>query len=239
MTQHPAAHPRPQLDPERIVETLRTLRSRIHERFPGSGLARLAGELLVVADDSVARLAAIARPNLPIRAGVWLLLASIVALLARIAGSVQLHVMATDLGALLQVLDAAKNVVLFLGAAVFFLVTLEGRIKRRRALRSVRELRAVAHLVDMHQLTKDPDRLAERVVGTASSPSLAMTPYQLSRYLDYCAELLSLTSKIAALYAQTFNDPVVLGAVDEVEALTIGLSGKVWQKIVVLNHTSP
>ena len=235
---HPTPLPRPQLDAERIIDTLRTLRSRIAERFPESGLSRLAGDLLTVADDSVARLAAIARPNVPIRVGVVLLLAAIVVLLGRIAFSVQLRVMAKDLGALLQVLDAAKNVVIFLGAAVFFLLTLESRIRRQRALRSVRELRAVAHLVDMHQLTKDPDRLAERGLNTPSSPALEMTPYQLSRYLDYCAELLSLTSKIAALYAQTFNDPVVLSAVDEVEALTTGLSGKVWQKIVVLNHTT-
>jgi hypothetical protein len=234
----PAPAPRPKLDSERIVDTLRTLRSRIGERFPESGLSRLAGDLLMVADDSVARLAAIARPNFPIRVGVVLLLATIVALLGRIAFSVQLRVMAKDLGALLQVLDAAKNVVIFLGAAVFFLLTLESRIRRQAALRSVRELRAIAHLVDMHQLTKDPDRLAERGLSTPSSPALQMSPYQLSRYLDYCSELLSLTSKIAALYAQTFNDPVVLSAVDEVEALTTGLSSKVWQKIVVLNNTS-
>ena len=233
----PPARPRPQLDPERIIETLALLRARIDERFPGSGLSALAADLLAVASDSVARLRAITRPNLPIRAGVVLLLLAIVALLARLVASVRIQVMFSDFGAFLQALDAAKNVVLFLGAAVFFLVTAESRIRRQRALRSVRELRAVAHLVDMHQLTKDPDRVAERGTATPSSPALEMTAYELSRYLDYCSELLSLTSKIAALHAQTFDDPVVLGAVDEVEALTTGLSGKVWQKIVVLNHT--
>ena len=230
------ARPRPQLDPERIIETLRLLRVRIDERFPGSGLAMLAGDLLGVAEDSVARLQRIVRPNVPIRLGVGVLLAAIVALLARLVSGVRIHVMVSDFGAFLQLLDTAKNVVLFLGAAVFFLLTLESRMRRARALRSVRELRAAAHLVDMHQLTKDPDRIAERGLATASSPELAMTAYELSRYLDYCSELLSLTSKIAALYAQNFDDPVVLNAVDEVEALTTGLSSKVWQKIVVLNH---
>jgi hypothetical protein len=232
-----ASRPRPQLDAGEIVGTLRQLRSRIDERFPGSGLTRLAGDLLAVADDSVARLQAITRPNLPIRIGVGLLLAAILLLLGRLVGSVRLQVMVNDFGAFLQVLDAAKNVVLFLGAAVFFLLTAESRLRRRRALRSVRELRAVAHLVDMHQLTKDPHRVGEGGVATPSSPELAMTPFELTRYLDYCSELLSLTSKIAALYAQNFDDPVVLGAVDEVEALTTGLSGKVWQKIVVLTSS--
>jgi hypothetical protein len=226
---------RAHLDPAEIVGTLRVLRMRIDERFPDSGLARLAGDLLDIADDMVARLEAISRPNLPIRAGVALLLIAILLLLGKLVSGVRLQVMFSDFGAFLQALDAAKNVVIFLGAAVFFLLTAEARLRRRRALRSVRELRAVAHLVDMHQLTKDPDRVNDRRAPTPSSPEVAMTPFEMSRYLDYCSELLSLTSKIAALYAQNFDDPVVLAAVDEVETLTTGLSSKVWQKIVVLN----
>ena len=57
---------------------------------------------------------------------------------------------------------------------------------------------------------------------------------QLGRYLDYCSEMLSLTSKLAALYVQRFDDSVVLQAVNEVESLTNGLSRKVWQKITIL-----
>jgi len=33
-----------------------------------------------------------------------------------------------------------------------------------------------------------------------------MSPFLLCRYLDYCSELLSLTGKLAALYAQSFSD---------------------------------
>ena len=46
---------------------------------------------------------------------------------------------------------------MLVGAGVFFLMTLETRVKRRRALEAIRELRAIAHIVDMHQLTKDPE----------------------------------------------------------------------------------
>jgi hypothetical protein len=63
-----------------------------------------------------------------------------------------------------------------------------------------------------------------------------MNRYELSRYLDYCSEMLSLNSKLAALYAQNFDDPVVLAAVDEVETLCTSLSGKIWQKMVILNQ---
>ena len=62
-----------------------------------------------------------------------------------------------------------------------------------------------------------------------------MTRVELGRYLDYCSEMLALNSKLAALYAQSLHDPVVLAAVDEVETLTTGLTAKIWQKLVILN----
>lgn len=65
-----------------------------------------------------------------------------------------------------------------------------------------------------------------------------MSDFELSRYLDYCSELLSLTGKVAALYVQDFQDPVVLAAVNEIEELTTGLSRKIWQKLMVLATNS-
>ena len=64
-----------------------------------------------------------------------------------------------------------------------------------------------------------------------------MTPVQLGRYLDYCSEMLSVTSKIAALFVERFDDPVTLAAVNEIESLTAGLSRKIWQKISMLLNT--
>src|SRR5439155_758670 len=61
----------------------------------------------------------------------------------------------------------------------------------------------------------------------------------LARYLDYCTDLLSLTSKVAALYVEHLQDPVVLGAVNDVENLTTGLSRKIWQKITILDTAAP
>jgi hypothetical protein len=63
-----------------------------------------------------------------------------------------------------------------------------------------------------------------------------MTPFQLNRYLDYCSDALALISKIAALYVQNFQDPVLLDAVDDVEDLTAGFSRKIWQKITILEN---
>jgi len=51
--------------------------------------------------------------------------------------------------------------------------------------------------------------------------------------------MLSLTGKLAALYVQNFDDSVVLSSVDEIESLTTGLSGKIWQKLMILHENSP
>lgn len=96
-------------------------------------------------------------------------------------------------------------------------------------------LRSIAHVVDMHQLTKDPEHALRPVATTASSPVRTLTRPQLARYLDYCSELLALTSKLAALHAQHLHDPVVLDAVNDIETLTSDLSRKIWQKITILD----
>ena len=63
-----------------------------------------------------------------------------------------------------------------------------------------------------------------------------MSPAELGRYLDFCSDILSLISKVAALLVQHLGDGVVLAAVNEIETLTTGLSRKVWQKIAILER---
>lgn len=224
------------LDAGEIIRTIDHLRERIEERFPGSGLGRIAADVGLVGRATMARLDHISRPNLPLRIGTGLVIALILGVLLELVTGTRLPDTLNDAGELVQVLESALNDVFLIGAALFFLVTIESRIKRRRALRFLRELRGLAHIVDMHQLTKDPERVASRDRSTASSPRRELTSFELSRYLDYCSELLSLISKIAALYAQNLDDPVVLAAVDEVETLTTGLARNIWQKIVIIGE---
>jgi hypothetical protein len=54
------------------------------------------------------------------------------------------------------------------------------------------------------------------------------------RYLDYCSEMLSLTAKCAALYAESLSDAVVVDTVGDIERLTSELSSKIWQKITMV-----
>jgi hypothetical protein len=133
---------------------------------------------------------------------------------------------------LVQAAESSVNDLIFIGAAIYFLFRTETIIKRKRALKDLHELRTIAHVIDMHQLTKDPKSLNAN--GTQHSPKREMNNYELSRYLDYCSEMLSLTSKVSALYANDYNDEVVLNTINEIEDLTTSLSGKVWQKIMII-----
>jgi hypothetical protein len=63
-----------------------------------------------------------------------------------------------------------------------------------------------------------------------------MNEFELSRYLDYCAEMLALIAKLGALYAARIRDRDVMVAVTEVEELTSDLGRKIWQKIMILSE---
>jgi hypothetical protein len=221
------------LESNRIIETVEKLQSRIGDRFPGSGLSKLVAELLVVAQETVTRTQWISKAHLPLRCTTWLLIVGIIALVVRLLFNIH-QFRLDDFTNFIQSLEASISAVVFIGAAIVFLISAENRVKRQRALKALHELRAMAHIVDMHQLTKDPESHFMRGPRTASSPERVMTAFELNRYLDYCSEALALIAKIAALYAQEFQDPVLLNAVDDVEDLAAGFSRKIWQKITIL-----
>jgi hypothetical protein len=225
-----------QLDSDQITITARRLALRIGERFPDSGLNRVSQELCVLSEGSGKRATELRRSNWRIRAavGAGLLLISVVAV-STVLLSIRPLALASSVSDFFQGLDAAINDVIFLGLGVFFLLTLESRLKRRLALRGLDELRSIAHIIDMHQLTKDPEYAIGAAAPTPSSPARTMTRLELARYLDYCSELLSITNKLAALHVQSLNDPVVLDSANGIQALTLGLSGKIWQKIMILD----
>lgn len=218
-----------------ILGTLDVLVRRIEERFPDSGLSRVSRELRALCDQASSDTAWLRRPLWPVRAvaGVF-----VIAVLVLIAFALTALPTFSVVGwsDFFQGTEALVQDIVFLGIATWFMITMESRIKRRRALNAIHGLRSLAHIVDMHQLTKDPERLFADRRDTASSPARNMTREELARYLDYCSELLSVTSKLAALYVQDFNDPVVLEAVSEVETLCGGLSAKIWQKITMLDR---
>ena len=231
------------LQPKLIVKTIELLHQRIGERFPDSGLNNVCQQLLVIAQNMQVRAEWIGKPVKWLRFVTWAICSLIIGLaiaplvyLAFSDNAVELH--ENWFTEILQIMESATNNVVLIGAAIFFLLTLETRYRRQRALKALHELRSIAHVIDMHQLTKDPHRITDKhnYLSTSGSPKLEMTQFKLRRYLDYCSEMLSLTGKIAAVYAQEFDDEVALAGASELETLTTGLSQKIWQKIAML-HT--
>src|ERR1019366_6552161 len=223
------------LEADKIIETVTSLHARIEERFPGSGLGKVVAELLKVAEETVGRTRWIQKPHLLLRCVAAMLSLGIIILVVLLVAHVR-QFNFEDFTNSVQALDSSISSVVFVGAAILFFLSWEHRIKRDRALKAIHELRALAHIVDMHQLTKDPESYAGQGQHQKGIRKRAMTPFELNRYLDYCGDALALISKIAALYVQGFQDPVLLDAVDDVEDLTAGFSRKIWQKITILEN---
>lgn len=224
-----------ELDAARITRTIETLSVRIDERFPDSGLHRLSKKLLAIGQRAEEQADWISRPIIPLRIGIVILVGFILLGIVGTLAAISTPIQEITLIEFVQVLEAGINDVVLISIAIYFLVTLERRFKRHRALIVIHELRAIAHIIDMHQLTKDPGRSQWESKGMVN-PRSTMTPFQLTRYLDYCSEMLSLVGKISVLYVQHFDDPIALTAVNEVENLTTGLSRKIWQKLMILHQ---
>lgn len=237
MTEPRAAIDYRALDADKIVSTITSLRMRIVERFPNAGLAAVCAELGQIAAESRARIVKIERRNWLLRGVVLLVVGILIALFAYLTReAVAINRTPDNIYTVLQGIDALKNILVLIGAIVLFLVTVEVRMKRQRALRALHELRSIIHVIDMHQLTKDPSVGISGLTPTAHSPVRRLKPAELVRYLDYCSELLSLSAKVAALYAQSLTDATVGEAVADIERLTTNLSQKVWQKIMIIEN---
>ncbi len=222
------------LSAAQVIDTIDALSRRITERFPGSGLHNVSDELSAVARRCAAESERLRDPVIPIRVSVYSIWVLGAAALSWIALTLHYDEMEFEAASLVQVLEPAMNIAVLVGLGVVTLGRLEERWKRAKALDYLHELRSIAHVVDMHQLTKDPYR--RLLPATASSPDVSLQGPLLERYLDYCSEMLSLTGKLAALFAQSCRDPEVVAGAGDIEQLTTALSRKIWQKIMAFSR---
>ena len=225
------------LDPQKIIQTLELLEKRIAERFPDSGLRKVCLQVLETVNESTSNIAWMSRPNLPLRVAIIAVILIGLALLGYSLTFIDLKFSDTTLTTVATVSEAIFNDIILIGAAIFFLVTIETRLKRKRALDALNDLRVIVHIIDMHQLTKDPNLVDVPQAATKSSPKRTLSKFELQRYLDYCSEATAIISKVAALYAQSLNDEIVISAVNEIEVLCTGLSRKIWQKLMILDNS--
>jgi hypothetical protein len=221
------------LSADSILTTLARLGDRVRERFPDRGLTGVCAELERIAQAHVKRVGDVSKPHLLLRGLVALVLLAGL-FMAGVGIEQKVRQLMDNPDAIgFEGIEAIANILILMGAAVWFLLNLEARIKRAQALNALHELRSIAHVIDMHQLTKDPASVLG-AAPTASSPERDLSPGDLMRYLDYCTEMLSLTGKLAALCMQSVRDEVVIHTVNEIEGLTTNLSSKIWQKIMII-----
>ena len=233
----PGPVPQARLDVRPVRATVVRLGRRIEARFPDRDLRQVAGELVLIADAVTAEAADTKQRNRLVRLGSRLGVAvvALAVLAALYLTAVRVGVRSpVDSLAWLQLIESGINDLVFAGVAIYFLTALPARLQRVRLLGLLHRLRSLAHVIDMHQLTKDPERLRPDFAPTPESPHVGLDRDGLQHYLDYCSEMLSLVGKVAALCAETSTDPVVLDTVSTIETLTTGMSRKIWQKISLL-----
>ncbi|HRX03844.1 MAG TPA: hypothetical protein P5148_11915, partial [Anaerolineae bacterium] len=149
------------LDSERISRTIEQLSNRVHERFPGSGLSQVCKDLYAISLTAERDLAAVSKPNWLLRGAVILFVGALLAALALSISRLGLEVGSITFIELIQVFESATNEIILIGAALLFLVSIEGRVKRNRVIHDINRLRSIAHVIDIHQLTKDPTVVLE------------------------------------------------------------------------------
>ena len=220
------------LEADAVLATAQRLQARIEARYPARTLGRVAERRVAVASD-VERAAARSRPIRVLRvSGLVLIGILVVAAVASLIWVV-VELIATSGSALawLAAMETIINDVVYVGIAVVFLWLLPEHLERRRILGELHLLRSLAHVIDMHQLTKDPERFATAFRPTSETVEVGLSPMEMANYLDYCSELLSLVSKTAAVYAERSTDPAVLATISDIENLTNGMARKIWQKL--------
>ncbi|WP_340537313.1 hypothetical protein [Nocardioides sp. GXZ039] len=225
------------LDATRVRATVDRLRSRVAARFAGRGIEKVAGrlgELVAEMEGATPEInRRLRRTRIACRA-----LAALVLVVTVIALGLALRdALGREDGVdWLPLIESTVNDVVFAALALWFLYSFPDRLQRGRLLALLHRLRSLAHVIDMHQLAKDPERLRADYRGTAQSLDPGLSATEMVHYLEYCSELLSLVGKAAALVAEESQDALVLDAVGDIETLTTSLSRKIWQKISMLNQ---
>jgi hypothetical protein len=199
---------------------------QIDTYFPDRNLTKVSSSIIEFAERHTADLHVIDRPNRYIQLLIGSAMSTMLALVMYWMYELFIHNDGSGMIFELQDLDAFINILIFGSAATWFLLNWQAKSKRSFIIHRINELRSFAHVIDMHQLTKDP----------FFDDEMDMSDDDLIRYLDYCGDLLSCCSKLAATYLEHTDDEMVVQCVNEFESLTGRFNRKIWQKITILDR---
>ncbi len=224
---------RHRLDPAKIVETAKNLARSVGERLPGSTLAGLAGELAAIAHATDERARQARRPIYAVRLGSLIAIGAGVVGLWYLAKHIQTRWEFGTITDVFEAADAGFNLVVLLAGALWFCITIEARIKRRKALDFLGELREFIHVIDVTQLYYTPDLYGTDPASGHSSLNLDYT------YLLFCTQMLAVISNLAPLYTRGAAGDSILRTVSEIEVLADSITAKLHSKAGMVLAAAP
>ena len=219
------------LDIDKVTAAIELLRLRVQERFPTANLLNVCNELKELSNNAKANIQHLNKPYVYFRIIFSFLIILTIVLITYTIWHISSQDLPSNFQSFIATSEALMNELVMIGAAFYFIGKFENSLKQKKILYALQELRTIIHVIDLHQLTKDPTPILQH--NTEHSPERALSKSELNSYLDYCSEMLSLTSKVAATYGFNCNDQIVLETIHNIEVLSGTLSNKIWQKITI------
>jgi hypothetical protein len=216
----PRQYPGRRLDSHDIIETAKNLADDIDGTLPGSQLALLARELAVLATVTEDRGRQAHRPLFAIRTLSALAIGLVLLALWYLASHIHARWELNTFNDVLNTVNAGFNLLVLLAGALWFCATLEGRIKRKEALRLIEELREFAHVVDVTQLHHTPELYRSCQKTESGHAAINET------YLFRSTQMLGVISNLAHLCSRGATGDSILRAASEVQMLTLAISAK-------------
>lgn len=238
-----------------LADAAATLERRIRDRFPTSSLLHNASWLRVLVSLAPAETAAYRRRFVLLRLLFLLFAVLAVGIFGFGIYRLNLDYKPDSVVELAQLIESGINDVIFLSLGAYFLFRLEPWIKRHRMLLFLGKLRDLVHVTQLLQMNKDPERVVRPVSlqlassvgagtipsGPARAESRAQDPpgaensaFLMGRYLDYCLDMLTLISAVAAFVGRDVTDKLIRDGIWEIEELCSSISAKISNKTLML-----
>jgi hypothetical protein len=210
------------LDSREVIETAKNLADDINARFAGSQLASLSHDLALLANATEERGRQAHRPFLVIRTLSALAIGLVLLGLWYLASHIHAKWGLSTVNDVMGAVNTGFNLLVLLAGALWFLATLEVRIKRKKALGFIEELREFVHVVDITQLHHTPEfyALAKGTGGDTGRVALDES------YLFHSTQMLGVISNLAQLYTRGATGDSVLRAASEVQMLALATASK-------------
>lgn len=221
-----------------LADAAASLESRIRARFPTSSLLNNASWLRVLVGNAPSETRAYQRRFMALRLVFVVIALAIAGGLIFAVYQLNLNYKPASLVDLAQLVESGINDVIFLSIGAFFLFRIEPWIKRRRMLLFLGRLRDLVHVTQLLQMHKDPERVVRpddrSTEVTPELGAIGTSAFLMGKYLDYCLDMLTLISAVAAFVGRDVTDKQLRDGVWEIEELCSTISAKISNKTLML-----